>query len=66
MGSSARIAAGKGRPFCASPLLATALPAWRSRLVLFVLFAAFTALEVAPDAPLSDIIPLVDEGQEAS
>lgn len=46
MGSAPRIAAASGRPFCASPVLATALPAWRSRLVLFVLFAAFAALGV--------------------
>lgn len=44
MASNPRVAAGKGRPFSASPVLATTLPAWRSRLVLFVLFAAFAAL----------------------
>ncbi|WP_026075995.1 peptidoglycan D,D-transpeptidase FtsI family protein [Noviherbaspirillum massiliense] len=39
-----RTAAAKGRPFSASPVLALKLPAWRSRLVLFVLFCAFAAL----------------------
>lgn len=46
MATNPRVAAGRGRPFSASPVLATALPAWRSRLVLFVLFAAFAALGV--------------------
>ncbi|MFC4933091.1 peptidoglycan D,D-transpeptidase FtsI family protein [Massilia sp. GCM10023247] len=46
MASNPRVAAGKGRPFSSSPVLATTLPAWRSRLVLFVLFAAFAALGV--------------------
>ncbi|MES2073136.1 MAG: penicillin-binding protein 2 [Pseudomonadota bacterium] len=36
--------AGKGVPFLSSPLLAVKLPVWRSRLVLFLLFAAFVAL----------------------
>lgn len=40
----ARVAASKGVPFSANPVLATRLPAWRSRVVLFVLFAAFLAL----------------------
>ena len=39
-----RTAAAKGVPFTASPVLALKLPVWRSRLVLFVLFAAFMAL----------------------
>jgi len=39
-----RTAASKGVPFSASPVLAVQLPAWRSRFVLFVLFAAFCAL----------------------
>ncbi|HEY8024695.1 MAG TPA: penicillin-binding protein 2 [Burkholderiaceae bacterium] len=39
-----RTAAAKGVPFSASPVLAVQLPAWRSRFVLFVLFAAFVAL----------------------
>ncbi|WP_233556408.1 peptidoglycan D,D-transpeptidase FtsI family protein [Noviherbaspirillum sedimenti] len=43
-GSGARVAASKGLPFSASPVLAVKLPAWRSRLVLFFLFAAFAAL----------------------
>lgn len=42
--SSSRVAAARGVPFSASPVLAVKLPAWRSRLVLFGLFAAFTAL----------------------
>src|SRR5438552_18791612 len=40
----ARVAASKGVPFSANPVLATRLPAWRSRVVLFALFAAFLAL----------------------
>ncbi|MCU6432306.1 penicillin-binding protein 2 [Undibacterium sp. Jales W-56] len=39
-----RTAAAKGVPFSSSPLLAVKLPVWRSRLVLFFLFAAFLAL----------------------
>jgi cell division protein FtsI (penicillin-binding protein 3) len=39
-----RTAAAKGVPFSASPVLALTLPAWRSSLVLFALFAAFFAL----------------------
>jgi len=42
--AAARTAAGKGVSFSASPVLAVKLPAWRSRVVLFVLFAAFLAL----------------------
>jgi cell division protein FtsI (penicillin-binding protein 3) len=34
----------KGHRFSTSPVLAVKLPAWRSRIVLFVLFAAFLAL----------------------
>ncbi|SFC56479.1 penicillin-binding protein 2 [Collimonas sp. OK412] len=41
-----RIAAGKGVPFSASPMLKVKLPAWRSRVVLFAMFAAFLALIV--------------------
>jgi cell division protein FtsI (penicillin-binding protein 3) len=41
---SARTAASKGVPFSASPVLQVKLPVWRSRLVLFALFAAFVAL----------------------
>jgi cell division protein FtsI (penicillin-binding protein 3) len=39
-----RAAAAKGVPFSASPVLAVKLPVWRSRVVLFALFAAFVAL----------------------
>jgi cell division protein FtsI (penicillin-binding protein 3) len=44
MRRSSPIAGGKGAPFSASPVLAARLPDWRSRLVLFVLFAAFATL----------------------
>ncbi len=44
--NSSRVAASKGVAFSKSPLLATGLPDWRSRLVLFVLFASFVALAV--------------------
>ncbi|MEN9867874.1 MAG: Cell division protein FtsI [Pseudomonadota bacterium] len=40
----ARVAAGKGVPFVKNPMLAAQLPLWRSRLVMFVLFAAFLGL----------------------
>lgn len=43
-GSGVRTAAGRGAPFSANPMLAVKLPVWRSRLVLFALFAAFVAL----------------------
>ncbi|SMP68575.1 peptidoglycan D,D-transpeptidase FtsI family protein [Noviherbaspirillum suwonense] len=39
-----RRATARGVPFSASPLLDVKLPAWRSRLVLFIMFAAFLAL----------------------
>ncbi|KAF3999667.1 peptidoglycan D,D-transpeptidase FtsI family protein [Glaciimonas immobilis] len=39
-----RTAASKGMPFTASPVLKVKLPVWRSRVVLFLLFAAFFAL----------------------
>ncbi len=39
-----RTAAARGVPFSASPVLQMQLPAWRSRVVLFLLFAAFSAL----------------------
>lgn len=39
-----RTAAAKGVRFSTSPVLAVTLPAWRSRIVLFVLFAAFLTL----------------------
>ena len=42
--STSRTAAGKGKPFSSSPLLEVKLPIWRSRLVLFLLFAAFVGL----------------------
>ena len=41
---NARRATARGVPFSASPLLDVKLPAWRSRLVLFMMFAAFLAL----------------------
>lgn len=44
MRSTARTAAARGVPFSTSPVLAVTLPAWRSRFVLFVLFAAFATL----------------------
>ncbi|HEV7814653.1 MAG TPA: penicillin-binding protein 2 [Janthinobacterium sp.] len=40
----ARVAASKGVPFSKNPMLAVRLPVWRSRVVLFVLFAAFVLL----------------------
>ncbi len=39
-----RAAAAKGVQFAASPVLAVKLPTWRSRVVLFALFAGFAAL----------------------
>ncbi|KQV91138.1 cell division protein [Massilia sp. Root351] len=44
--NSARVARSKGMPFTKNPMLAVSLPPWRSRVVLFVLFAAFLALGV--------------------
>lgn len=44
--SNARVAASKGMAFTKSPVLAVRLPDWRSRLVLFVMFAAFAALGI--------------------
>ena len=41
---ASRVAASKGVPFSKNPVLAVRLPVWRSRVVLFVLFAAFAAL----------------------
>lgn len=41
-----RVAASRGVAFSASPVLQVKLPAWRSRVVLFVLFMAFLALAV--------------------
>jgi cell division protein FtsI (penicillin-binding protein 3) len=42
--TGSRVAASKGVPFSKNPMLAVSLPVWRSRVVLFVLFAAFAAL----------------------
>src|SRR5471032_3453972 len=42
--SSSRVARSKGVPFSKNPVLAVRLPVWRSRVVLFVLFAAFAGL----------------------
>jgi cell division protein FtsI (penicillin-binding protein 3) len=42
--NSSRVAASKGVAFSKSPVLAVSLPNWRSRVVLFALFAAFAAL----------------------
>jgi cell division protein FtsI (penicillin-binding protein 3) len=42
--ASGRTAAAKGVAFSASPVLAVKLPVWRSRVVLFGMFAAFAAL----------------------
>ena len=44
MRAPSRKAAARGVPFSPSPILAVQLPAWRSRFVLFVLFAAFVML----------------------
>src|SRR6185312_15357414 len=44
MRAATRTAAAKGVPFSASPVLEVKLPAWRSRLVLFGMFAAFAVL----------------------
>jgi cell division protein FtsI (penicillin-binding protein 3) len=42
--SNSRVAASKGVAFSKSPVLAVRLPDWRSRVVLFALFAAFVTL----------------------
>jgi cell division protein FtsI (penicillin-binding protein 3) len=42
--NGSRVAASKGVPFSKNPVLAVRLPVWRSRVVLFVLFAAFALL----------------------
>lgn len=42
--AKARSASAKGMAFSASPILRVQLPAWRSRIVLFLLFAAFAVL----------------------
>jgi len=46
MSHAPRTANGKGVAFSASPVLAVKLPVWRSRLVLFFIFAAFFSLIV--------------------
>ena len=43
-GVNSRVAASKGVSFSKSPVLAVSLPTWRSRVVLFVLFASFVVL----------------------
>ncbi len=43
-GVNARVAASQGVSFSKSPVLQVSLPTWRSRVVLFGLFAAFGAL----------------------
>jgi cell division protein FtsI (penicillin-binding protein 3) len=43
-GTGSRVAASRGVAFSASPLLQVKMPAWRSRVVLFVLFVAFLTL----------------------
>ena len=42
--NTSRVARSKGVPFSKNPVLAVRLPVWRSRVVLFVLFAAFAGL----------------------
>ncbi len=44
--TGSRVAASKGVSFSKSPVLQVSLPTWRSRVVLFVLFAAFAGLAV--------------------
>jgi cell division protein FtsI (penicillin-binding protein 3) len=46
MRAPTRKAAARGLAFSASPVLAVKLPAWRSRLTLFLLFGAFVAVAV--------------------
>lgn len=46
MRAPSRKAAARGVSFSASPVLAVQLPAWRSKLTLFLLFCAFVALAV--------------------
>lgn len=41
---ASRTAAARGVPFSTSPVLKVSLPAWRSKLVLFVLFVSFVTL----------------------
>lgn len=42
--TTSRTTASRGVPFVSSPVLAAQLPAWRSRVVLFLIFAAFLTL----------------------
>jgi cell division protein FtsI (penicillin-binding protein 3) len=42
--NTSRVAASRGVPFSKNPVLAVRLSVWRSRVVLFVLFAAFAGL----------------------
>ncbi len=44
MRSPSRKAAARGLAFAASPVLSVRLPAWRSRVALFLLFSAFATL----------------------
>jgi cell division protein FtsI (penicillin-binding protein 3) len=44
--AGSRVAASKGVSFSKSPVLQVSLPTWRSRVVLFMLFASFAALAV--------------------
>jgi cell division protein FtsI (penicillin-binding protein 3) len=46
MRAPTRKAAARGIAFSASPVLAVKLPAWRSRLTLFLLFGAFVAVAI--------------------
>ncbi|NDC08589.1 MAG: penicillin-binding protein 2 [Oxalobacteraceae bacterium] len=46
MRAPTRKTAARGLAFSASPMLAVKLPAWRSRLTLFLLFGAFVAVAV--------------------
>jgi cell division protein FtsI (penicillin-binding protein 3) len=46
MRAPTRTAAARGLAFSASPVLAVKLPPWRSRLTLFLIFAAFVAIAV--------------------
>lgn len=44
--AASRTASGKGVQFSSNPVLAPKLPAWRSRLVLFTMFALFATLAI--------------------
>ena len=45
--NTGRVAAAKGMAFSKSPVLAVRLPDWRSRVMLFLLFAGFATLALA-------------------